>query len=210
MSIATSEVTNRRDPGRTRQRLLMAGFEEVYRSGFQGCDLNAILGKAGVTKGALYHHFDSKDALGHAILEDVVAKITDDKWLTPLRESDTPLDTLITIIEGTFTDDEHAAGGCPLNNLAQEMSRVEEGFRARTAALFTTWIDTVADALTRAQAQGSLRPEVDARAQAQFVVAAYEGYMSIAKSLQSGAVLEAGVRQLVSHLNSLRPEPQNG
>ncbi|ESQ87640.1 hypothetical protein ABAC460_18365 [Asticcacaulis sp. AC460] len=188
----------------------MAGFEEVYRSGFQGCDLNAILGKAGVTKGALYHHFDSKDALGHAILEDVVAKITDDKWLTPLRESDTPLDTLITIIEGTFTDDEHAAGGCPLNNLAQEMSRVEEGFRARTAALFTTWIDTVADALTRAQAQGSLRPEVDARAQAQFVVAAYEGYMSIAKSLQSGAVLEAGVRQLVSHLNSLRPEPQNG
>ncbi|WP_245531404.1 TetR/AcrR family transcriptional regulator [Asticcacaulis biprosthecium] len=188
----------------------MAGFEEVYRAGFQGCDLNAILGKAGVTKGALYHHFNSKDALGHAILEDVVARITEQKWLEPLRTSDTPLDTLIAIIEGTFTDDEHAAGGCPLNNLAQEMSRVEEGFRARTAALFTAWIDTVADALTRAQAQGALRPNIDARAQAQFIVAAYEGYMSIAKSLKSGAVLEAGVKQMVAHLNSLRPEDSHG
>jgi tetracycline repressor-like protein len=46
-----------RDPERTRRRLLEAGFREVYERGFQSADLDAVLDRAGVTKGALYYHF---------------------------------------------------------------------------------------------------------------------------------------------------------
>lgn len=93
----------RRNAAHTRERLLKAAFAEVYHSGFRGSDLNTILAKAGVTKGALYHHFSSKEVLGHCIIEEVIGKITQDKWLAPLDDVDDPIDALIGILESTGT-----------------------------------------------------------------------------------------------------------
>src|SRR5450755_4261309 len=84
-----------RDPEGTRDRLLQAAFREVYRSGFQSAGLDTILTAAGVTKGALYHHFDSKEALGYAIVEEIIAPDLRAKWLRPLQKGADPLDTLI-------------------------------------------------------------------------------------------------------------------
>ena len=53
-----------RDSERTRERLLLAASREIYRVGFQSASLDTILAVAGVTKGALYYHFESKEALG--------------------------------------------------------------------------------------------------------------------------------------------------
>ena len=53
-----------RDPERTRKQLLKAAFKEIHLSGFRSADMDAILGEAGVTKGALYHHSTAKKLLG--------------------------------------------------------------------------------------------------------------------------------------------------
>src|SRR5262252_10907295 len=87
-----------RDPERTRERLLQAGFQEVYRTGFQSASIDTILAATNVTKGALYYHFDSKEDLGHAIVEEIIAKLTHDKWLCPLQGGKNPIDTLIGIV----------------------------------------------------------------------------------------------------------------
>ena len=84
-----------RDPERTRERLLQAAFREVYRTGFQSAGIDTILAATNVTKGALYYHFDSKEDLGHAIVEEIIAKLTVNKWLIPLQRSENPIDTLI-------------------------------------------------------------------------------------------------------------------
>jgi TetR/AcrR family transcriptional regulator, transcriptional repressor for nem operon len=195
----------RKNPARTRERLLAAAFSEIYTTGYQGSDLNSILGRAGVTKGALYHHFGSKEALGHAVIDQFVAKITSDKWLAPLDDIDDPIDALIDIVVGTSFSDEAVAGGCPLNNLAQEMSPVDDGFRHRLNKLFSEWIGGVADALRLGQANGKVRRDIDAREAAMFMVAAYEGFISLAKTAQDPGLLRSGVRQVVVYLNSLRP-----
>src|SRR5438874_937215 len=111
-----------RDPIRTRRRLLQAAFQEFYGSGFRGSDLETILGRAGVTKGALYHHFENKEALGYAVVDEVLAAILHDKWLRPLERAKNPIDALSGIFQSTPTKPEWLPGGCPLNNLAQEMS----------------------------------------------------------------------------------------
>src|ERR1700744_3575258 len=80
-----------RDPLRTRERLLQAAFREVYRSGFQSAGLDAILSAAGVTKGALYYHFGSKEALGYAIVEEIIAPDNREQWLRPLRNCKDPV-----------------------------------------------------------------------------------------------------------------------
>lgn len=193
-----------RNPERTRAHLLETAAGEVYRRGFQGTGLDRILAEARVTKGALYHYFDSKEALGYAILDEVVAGITQKKWLEPLAAGANPINTLIEIVRGTSLRQEHVEGGCPLNNLAQEMSPLDEGFRKRIARIFRDWQNAVADALREGQKHGQVRKEIDPAEAATFFIALYEGYISLAKNAQEPAVLRSGLRATVRHLETLR------
>ncbi|MDI7774998.1 TetR/AcrR family transcriptional regulator [Asticcacaulis sp. EMRT-3] len=195
----------RRKPTQTRDHLVAAAFAEIYHNGFQGSDLNGILHRAGVTRGALYHHFGSKEGLGHAVIEQAISGITTEKWLAPLDDIDDPIDALIGIIGETRLDAEAVSGGCPLNNLAQEMSPLDEGFRLRLAQIFAGWIGGVADALHLGQINGKVRRDIDAHDTATFFIATYEGYISLAKNAQSPDLLASGIRQLRTWLESLRP-----
>jgi TetR/AcrR family transcriptional regulator, transcriptional repressor for nem operon len=198
-------VKTARDPARTRETLLRAAFGEIYRSGFRGSDVETILGAAGVTKGALYHHFDSKEALGYAVVDEIVAEIMRDKWQSPLQDARDPLDALIGIVRSTSSNIAHVCGGCPLNNLSQEMSPLDEGFRKRTAKVFNDWHQAVAAALRDGRARGKVRKDVNPDETATFLIATYEGYLSLAKNAQDAKALRSGQRALVRYLESLRP-----
>jgi TetR/AcrR family transcriptional regulator, transcriptional repressor for nem operon len=194
----------RRNPVRTRQRLLQSAFRQVYRSGFQGTDIDTIIDAAGVTKGALYHHFDSKQALGYAIVDEVIAGITLEKWVRPLQNPEDPIGALIAIVEATSLLADQVRGGCPLNNLAQEMSSIDEGFRKRLARVFQDWRGAIADALRYGQTRGLVRADIDANEIAGFLIAIYEGYISLAKSWQDPEMLQSGKRNMSGYLETLR------
>ena len=198
-----------RDPERTRERLLQAGFREVYRSGFQSASIDTILAATNVTKGALYHHFDSKEDLGHAIIEEIVAKLTQDKWIGPLQQGKNPIDTLISIVQATSVRPADVKGGCPLVNLAQEMSALDEQFRKRLERIFREWIEGIAAALRRGQSQGTVRRDLHAEDTAGFLVAMYEGYVVLVKNAQDAKVWNVGIRNIVGWLRSLRAPRQS-
>src|SRR5215831_12506858 len=101
MSVGHDKPRRARDPQRTRERLLHAAFREVYRYGFQSAGIDTILAATNVTKGALYYHFESKEALGYAIVEEVVAGLTRDRWLRPLQQGQdkNPIDALIGVVQ---------------------------------------------------------------------------------------------------------------
>jgi TetR/AcrR family transcriptional repressor of nem operon len=195
-----------RDPGRTRDSLLQAAFEEMHRSGFRGSNLETILSNSGVTKGAMYHHFENKEALGYAVVDEVIAEIMREKWQTPLRHAENPIDALIGIVESTSMKPEHLVCGCPLNNMSQEMSPLDEGFRRRTANLFNGWHGAVAAALRQGKSRGLVRKDVDPDEVATLLIAAYEGYLSLTKSFQGASGLRAGLKTLAGYLESLRPQ----
>jgi AcrR family transcriptional regulator len=194
-----------RDPGRTRASLLQAAFGEMHRSGFRGSDLETILNQAGVTKGAMYHHFDNKEAMGYAVVDEVIGELMRAKWQSPLQQAKNPIDALIGIVRSTSFRPALLAHGCPLNNLAQEMSPLDEGFRRRTAKLFDEWRSAVATALRQGQKRGTVRKDVDADESAIFLIAAYEGYMSLVKCLHDAGATRAVQKTIVRYLESLRP-----
>ncbi len=199
-----------RQPDVTREKLLNAAFEEIYRRGFQAATLDTILAKAGVTKGALYHHFPNKASLGYAVVDEVVKGLLLERWGVLEPPSRDPLTALQRILR------RRAAGltarevelGCPLNNLAQEMSPLDELFRRRVTATFDTWNDAFTQAFERGQSEGTVRRDVDARKIAAFVVAAIEGSFGLAKSAQSAAMLRSNLEVLGGFLDSLRPRPR--
>ena len=197
-----------RDPERTRQRLLQAAFHEVYRYGFQSAGIDAILAATNVTKGALYYHFDSKEALGHAIIEEVVAKFPRDRWLLPLQQSEDkdPIDALIGIIRAIPARPRDLRAGCPLVNLAQEMSQLDEEFRKRLERIFHDWQEGIATALRRGQYKGTVRRDLVPEETASFLIATVEGYEVLAKNAQDAKVWNMAIRNIVGWLNSLRAQ----
>jgi TetR/AcrR family transcriptional repressor of nem operon len=198
-----------RDPARTRERLLQAAFREVHRSGFQSAGIDTILAATNVTKGALYHHFDSKEALGYAIVEEVIAKLVRDRWLRPLLSDGQPIDILIGIVRGLPARPEDIRAGCPLLNLAQEMSPLDEPFRKRLEGIFLAWQDGVATLLRKGQSKGTVRRDLNPDEAASFLIAMVEGYGALAKNAQDAQVWAVGVTNIVGWLRSLRVPRQS-
>jgi TetR/AcrR family transcriptional regulator, transcriptional repressor for nem operon len=197
-------ATRPRDPERTRERLLQAASREVNRSGFQSASLDAILATAGVTKGALYYHFASKEALGYAVVDEIIAPDLRGTWVRPLQNGKEPIDALIGIVQGISVRPADVRGGCPLNNLAQEMSPLDAGFRKRLETAFNAWREAVASVLRDGQSRGTVRRDVEPADAAGLLIAMVEGYGSLAKNAQDPNVMKAGIRNIVGWLKSLR------
>ena len=199
-----------RESDTTRDKLLKAAFEEIYRRGFQAASLDTILAKAGVTKGALYHHFPNKASLGYAVVDEVVKGLLLERWGVLESPSGDPITALQRILRGRVANltSREVELGCPLNNLAQEMSPLDQRFRRGVNATFDIWTDAVAKDLGRGQAEGTVRKDVDPRKIAAFVVASIEGSFGLAKGAQSASMLRSNLEVLSSFLESLRPAPK--
>jgi len=198
----------RRDPDRTRQEILEAAFREIYRNGFQATGLEAILEGTGVTKGALYHHFRNKTELGYAVVDEVVRPWMLDRWKTRFGETSDPVTALKSVMALILDEmpEEMILLGCPLNNLAQELSGVDEGFRGRIEGIMEEWRESIASALRRGQAEGTVREDVDPDATALFLIASWEGMAGVAKSLRDRERARAILDVLAGLLEGLRPE----
>jgi len=194
-----------RDPERTRGRLLQAAFREMHRSGFRKADLDAILARAGVTRGALYYHFDNKEALGYAVVDEVIASNLHQKWVRPLQNAKDPIGVLARIIQSESLKKEDVQRGCPLLNLSQEMSGLDEGFRKRTAKVYKDWHEAMAEALREGQKRRVVRSDINANETATFLIAAWEGYVVLGKNSQDPRTMQSGQRRVSGHLESLRP-----
>ncbi len=209
MSTGGSAKRRTRDPEATRENLLCCAFQEIYEHGYAGASLDRILANSGVTKGALYHHFGSKADLAHAVIDEVIRPFVLERWVEPLREADDPITTVIetcaTLMSG-MTDKEMACG-CPLNNLAQELTNSDEEFREHIVAVFDEWRSGIADAFARGVELGTVRSDVDPAAIGAFLVAGIEGMATTAKSSRDRPLAMSVGKTFSQFLESLRPAP---
>jgi AcrR family transcriptional regulator len=195
-----------RDPTATRRLILQVGQQEVYLHGFQGASVDNILRHAGVTKGAFFHHFPSKTDFGYCLVDEILAGMIAGQWVGPLQSAADPLETIAVEFERgvALLRDQRPILGCPLNNLAQEMNPLDDGFRARTSAVFDLWRATFSSAIDRGQRAGIVREGIDAADAAHGLVAQIEGTLSLARNSQDPADLTTGARGLRRYLESMR------
>lgn len=199
-------TASKRQPDLTRQKLLGCAFEEIHRSGFRAASLDAILETTGVTKGALYHHFGSKMELGYAVVDEVVRPWVEQSW-RPVLDAADPLGAAIALCQQLMKARTETAisCGCPFNNLINEMSPIDEGFRTRLQRILDDWRDGIVQSLRHGQSRGVVRKDVAAPDAAAFIIGAIEGCVGLAKAKQSREFLESGMRGLMDYLEHLRP-----
>src|SRR5438093_4123158 len=126
----------------TRDQILDAASRLMHLQGYHGTSLDDVLRESGVGKGNFYYYFKSKEDLGYAIIERLVHAFVD-RILEPAFADDSadPVAQIHTFLDRLLENQRrrNCVGGCPMGNLASELSDVHEGFRQRLAGIFLRW-----------------------------------------------------------------------
>ncbi len=195
------------EPPSARRRLLAAAFDDIHKNGFQGMRVDAVLEKTGLTKGAFYHHFPSKQALGIAVVDELIHGKISEIWLETLDRSNDPASAIQDALERAAEcyGMQMLLLGCPLNNLAQEMSPINEEFRVHINKIFNRWHQSLVGVLKRGIKAGNIKDHIDPQSVATFILASVEGSIGLAKNERDIAPVLRTFDEIERYLKSLRP-----
>ncbi|MFL6127170.1 ScbR family autoregulator-binding transcription factor [Actinophytocola sp.] len=158
---------------RTRNVILDAAAEAFEARGFAGASLSDILTRAGVTKGALYFHFSSKEELAKALVEEQY-----NIELPTLENTTNPIQSVIDLC--------HSFCHSLCTNIRVRASNrlvTEANFERPYPQVFTRWNDLIYEFLKIALTTGDLRPELDPAEVASFIGGAVFGIQTMSDIL---------------------------
>jgi AcrR family transcriptional regulator len=140
----------------TRRKLLDAAIDVFSEVGPTAAARVAITERAGLTKGALYHHFDSMESLLSAIIDEGSATV-----LNAFRGACHPSSPALEgMIHGMFTVADVVASDKEARVAEQLVFALGE-FNASASTVYTRWLAEMAAHTKRAVAEGDLREDLD-------------------------------------------------
>ena len=150
----------------TRTRILEAVTKQIASKGFSAASVEDICRAAGVSKGAFYHHFASKQAVFIELLDTWLSRI--DASLEAARQASVPL-TLIRMTESLPQIIASASGYLPVFLEFWLQASHDETIWGKVIAPYQHYQEYFARLIEEGMAEGSLRP-VDPQATAQMIV----------------------------------------
>ncbi|MFN7024157.1 MAG: TetR/AcrR family transcriptional regulator [Pseudorhizobium sp.] len=175
--------------------MIDTAFDTFVSHGYHATSIHDLKRAAGVSGGALAHHFPTKKDIGLSVLRERVSRAVEQTWIAPMRAESGARRAILGIFSVIVSelDVRGAVTGCPLNNLAHDMALQDPDFRVEIEETFRRWRDAIAQ---KVRANQGPVDEPDADAFAALVVAAFSGAMTMAKVSQSSAPLRACADQL--------------
>src|SRR5437899_2478031 len=148
-------------PPPDKRRLILDAAVRVFaRQGFHACRVADIADEAGVAYGLVYHYFASKDeVLDTLFLErwnvmlDVIREV--DAEPIPVREK---LHAIASFIVDSYRHDPDL-----MKVIIVEVTRAANSFGQTHLGQIRTAYDLIGEIVEKAQAEGSFRPEIEAR-----------------------------------------------
>ena len=165
----------------TRRKIIVAAVELFNEIGYPATGLGDIIERAEMTKGALYYHFDSKESVATAIIEEGSAHLVE--AFRSITASSAP--ALESIIHGVFvvadllTTDQMARGGTQLLRALGEFNDVA----ART---YGGWVKEMTYRARQAVDEGDLRGDLDPEAVGETIVGSMLGAELLANATTAG------------------------
>jgi AcrR family transcriptional regulator len=158
----------------TRLRIVLAAADAFDRRGYNGVNLNEVVVSLGLTKGALYYFFPTKEDLAAEIVRRHFAA-----WEPIAEEVFAAHDNMVdALVEITYT----IAKQYQTNPIARAGTRLSSERNLITTELpepFVGWIERLTSLLRTAKARGQLRPGVRPADVAEVVVAHFYGAQMI-------------------------------
>lgn len=203
-----------RDGNQTRERILDAASRLVVERGFGATTVDAVLEAAGTTKGAFFHHFASKAALGHALVERYAAgdhAMLEEFMARAEAASDDPAEQVVEFLrlfEETAGEIANEESGCLYVSFVQQSQLVDETTLDVIVAAVLTARERLAAKLEAAAALHPPRLDVDPTSVADLVFTTFEGAFILVRTLGDPELMRgqlSHLRRYVELLFELEP-----
>lgn len=173
------------DPEGVRRRIIDAAYDAFVTQGYLATGMLELRERASVSGGAMAHHFPAKRDLGLAVIRDRVAEAVRQTWIAPLHTSADVPAAIDLIFENIINELIHngRVSGCPLNNMAMDVSHHDSEMREVVSAVFGAWHEALSAKFAR-DAEEKHASELNPHSLATLVIAAYSGAMAMAKARQ--------------------------
>jgi TetR/AcrR family transcriptional regulator, transcriptional repressor for nem operon len=172
----------------TKQRLLDSAQELMYSRSYSDVGVQEICKVAKVQKGSFYHFFPSKSALTVEVLQQLKMQMIESILLPAFAKDLTPAKRFERFIEYAYQYQVELKAeygfvlGCPMGNIALEMSTQDEGIRQKVETLFESIFLVFVDVLDDAKLAGEIDENANTTELAQVSLAYGEGVLLIAKT----------------------------
>lgn len=175
-----------RGPGETsaRDRILNEAEKLILVRGFNGTSVDMVCSAAGVTKGAFFHHFESKEALASEILRkywlETVTALSSSRYV----KTKDPLKKLIGI---TFFFEElfevpKRPNACLIGNITQEVALTNPIVRATCEQIFIEWTNSLTYLIDEIVEHRAEQPRTETRGLAELIISSVEGAFILVKA----------------------------
>jgi TetR/AcrR family transcriptional repressor of nem operon len=196
-------------PVDTRTGLLDAAERLVLAQGLSATSVEAIAREAGVTKGAFFHHFASKAALGLALVERYAERdwqVLDTTMERAERLDRDPLQQLLLfvgLIEEGFRPAGEGVPGCLFASYVYEAQLLDEHTHQVIRDAVEAWRDALGAKLRQAAALHPPRARLDVDAVADMLTVIVEGAFVVSRSMTDPALVVDQLRQYRAYLELL-------
>lgn len=181
-------------------------MELFYFHGYEGTSISDIVKRAGVLSGSVYHFFKSKEDILLAVLQKYKEMFRAEIIDPVFSKTQDPIERVYAILDNYRSSLEftHCTGGCPIGNLALEVSDSHPQARSLIAENFTAWKDAVKECFR--DARSHLDETTDPDQLATFVLTVMEGGVMQSKAMGSTAPFEQSVAMLKDYISRLRKD----
>ena len=191
----------------TREALLAAARALFLDKGLAATSVAEVCAQAGLTKGAFFHYFASKDAVAEAVLARWVGDGAAVYGNAPFLALADPLDRLIGYIDFTIEISKLAPPGCLVGAFSQELWATHPAIRAMCDGAFRGWADGVAQLLDAARTAYPPRVAFDTSSLAYHFVAVFEGAQILARATGNTDAVEQHLGHFKDYVQQLFAGP---
>jgi AcrR family transcriptional regulator len=146
---------------KTKQKIIDAAIQLFSRKGFHSTSLSELAEATGLTKGALYHHFESKDTLFYAVLENL-RFLWRERVFRDMLQKKGALERLETLFDNHACLIEERETFClVLSSLVMEMDNVNSEFMDALREIFADLTALIQRVIEKGQENGEIRKNLD-------------------------------------------------
>lgn len=189
----------------TRALILKKAFDLTYAHGYQYTSIDDIIAQTHVTKGAFYYHFKTKDAMGLAMIREVIYPGMHDALVKPLMKGKDPLTEIYEMMKALLLHNSffNIKYGCPAVNLIEEMAPVNSQFNRALHSLVEEWQDAIAGTIEKGKRTRKVNTRANGQQVAVFISAGYGGTRNMGK-LYGRSCYVVYLKELKKYLETLR------
>lgn len=193
-----------RNPERTRSAILRQSGELFNVQGYKATSLSDITEATGLTKGAIYKHFGSKEELEWAACNESFARLS--RSLREAVEGKTTASArlfAVTDFFKTYVTDPVVRGGCPLMNTAIEADDTDPRLRKGAVRFLDVLQHSLERIVKTGKARGEIASDVREKAFASVVIATLEGAVMMSRLRGDGADMKAAIDHVREWISSI-------